>query len=118
MSLLNAAEINPERVNRLTGLIAERGWDRLLLYGHAWRKDFFRYLLNVNFSGPYAIAALERSGEIRAVVSHPWDAELLAESAKICQLPDLMVGAVAIAGLELMDARLVDPAAVEIHGLE
>src|SRR5215469_1834972 len=108
MSLLNAAEINPERVNRLTGLIAERGWDRLLLYGHAWRKDFFRYLLNVNFSGPYAIAALERSGQIRAVVSHPWDMEMLPEDTKVCDLPALTGGSVAVAGLELMDAGLAN----------
>src|SRR5215467_5211656 len=108
MSLHNAAEINPARVNRLTGLMAEQGWDRLLLYGHAWRKDFFRYLLNVNFSGPYAIAALERSGQIRAVVSHPWDMEMLPEDTKVCDLPALTGGSVAVAGLELMDAGLAN----------
>ena len=106
MSLPNASEINAARVNRLTGLMAEQGWDRLLFYGHAWRKDFFRYLLNVNFSGPYAVAALERSGEIRAVLSHPWDAELLPKDTKLCDLQMLTGGSVAIAGLEIMDAGL------------
>ncbi|HLH45080.1 MAG TPA: Xaa-Pro peptidase family protein [Bryobacteraceae bacterium] len=106
MSPLSAPEINAARVNRLVGLMAEQKWDRLLFYGHAWRKDFFRYLLNVNFSGPYAIAALERSGEIRAVLSHPWDVELLPEGAKACDLPMLNRGSAAVAGLELMDAGL------------
>ena len=85
----------------------EHDWDLLLFYGHAWRKDFFRYLLNVNFSGPWATAALSRSGEVRVTVSHPWDAELF---------PGVDVGEVrlpantrvAAAGLELMEVRQVE----------
>jgi hypothetical protein len=67
------------RLSHFLDLMTERGWDRLLFYGNAWRKDFFRYLLNVNFSGPWAIASLDRSGEIRAMFSDPWDAELLPD---------------------------------------
>jgi Xaa-Pro aminopeptidase len=53
----------------------EHGWDLLLLYGHTWRKDYFRCLINFNFSGPHAVAVLDRSGEVHAIVSDPWDAE-------------------------------------------
>jgi Xaa-Pro aminopeptidase len=95
---------DPARVKQLVGLMAEHGWDRLLFYGNAWRKDFFRYLLNVNFSGPYAIATLNRSGEIGAIFSHPWDEELLPNVGR-AELTG--AGSVAVAGLELMDARLV-----------
>jgi Xaa-Pro dipeptidase len=110
------------RVRQFTELMTERGWDRLLFYGNAWRKDFFRYLLNVNFSGPWAIASLDRLGEIRAIFSDPWDAELLPD---VSLSPNLSAGApnvgrailpaagfpagsVAVAGLELMDAGLVE----------
>jgi Xaa-Pro dipeptidase len=98
--------------------MTEHGWDLLLLYGHAWRKDFFRCLVNANFSGPYAAAALHRSGEITALVSHPWDADLVAPavSGTISCSKDFVAGLrqfvgagakVAVAGLELMEARFV-----------
>jgi len=106
---------NKERVERLKELMGERGWERLLFYGHSWRKDHFRYLLNLNFSGPHAMAVLERSGEVRALMSDPWDAELLdVEFA-----PDfaagsqkLSSGTVGIAGMELMEARFVGQDAI------
>ncbi|HEY7335427.1 MAG TPA: Xaa-Pro peptidase family protein [Bryobacteraceae bacterium] len=99
---------DPARIAQLTGLMEEHGWDRLLFYGNAWRKDFFRYVLNVNFSGPYAIAILDRSGEVSAVVSHPWDAELLPDVGRaILPAAGFPAGSVAVAGLELMDAGLV-----------
>ena len=91
--------------------MAERGWDRLLLYGHAWRKDFFRCLINVNFSGPHALAAVSRSDEIEAVMSDPWDAETITDcpaSADFVRgLKQLAArrGTVAIAGIEMMEAR-------------
>ena len=30
--------LNKDRLSQLTNLMAERGWDLLLLYGHTWRK--------------------------------------------------------------------------------
>jgi Xaa-Pro aminopeptidase len=104
--------LNQAHHSKLRGLMEEYGWEVLLLYGHAWRKDFFRYLLNVNFSGPWAIGALSRSGDVRVTVSDPWDAELFpGVDVRQAMLPaaDLQVGlAAAIAGLELMEARFVE----------
>ncbi len=105
--------LNRERLSQLKDLMAERGWDLLLLYGHTWRKDFFRCLINVNFSGPHALAAVNRSGEVRAVMSDPWDAELVTDcpaSADFLQgLTELASGggAIGIAGMEMMEARFV-----------
>ena len=93
--------------------MAERNWNVLVLYGHTWRKDFFRCLINLNFAGPHALAVVERSGEVRALLSDPWDAEAVAgcpASADLRnQLADLASrgGAVAIAGIEMMEARFV-----------
>ena len=104
--------LNRAHLSRLTGLMEEQGWDLLLLYGHAWRKDFFRYLLNVNFSGPWAMAALARSGKVCVTVSDPWDAELFqGTDVRQAVLPADGLQAdsgVAIAGLELMEARFVE----------
>ena len=98
-----------QRVRQFTELMTERGWDLLLFYGNAWRKDFFRYLLNVNFSGPWVIASLDRSGEITAIFSDPWDAELLPDVGRaILPAAGFPAGSVAFAGLELMDAGLVE----------
>src|SRR5712691_546519 len=101
--------------------MTERGWDLLVLYGHAWRKDFFRYLVNANFSGPHAAALLSRSGALRVIVSHPWDYELISASLKggVSLARDFTQGlrelasashraVVAIAPMELMEARFVD----------
>lgn len=105
--------LNRERLSQFTELMAERHWDLLLFYGHTWRKDFLRCLLNVNFSGPYAVAALDRSGELRALMSDPWDAEAVTEYpasadffAGLQQLAG-GGGTVAIAGMEMMEARFV-----------
>ena len=56
--------INEHRRTQLIDLMAERGWDSILLYGNAWRKDPFRSLVNFNFSGDHALARLSRSGEV------------------------------------------------------
>ena len=103
--------LNQERLTQLTGLMAERRWDCLLLYGHTWRKDFFRCLLNLNFSGPHAIAALTREGEVQAVLSDPWDADGVTECpasddyrAALAALAQ-RGGKIAIAGMEMMEAR-------------
>ena len=67
--------LNEDRIAQLTDLMTDRGWDFLLLYGHSWRKDFFRCLVNLNFSGPHAAAVLDRSGEVSVILSDPWDYE-------------------------------------------
>jgi Xaa-Pro aminopeptidase len=113
--------LNTHSRRLLIDLMTERGWDLLLLYGHAWRKDFFRYLANINFSGPHIAAALLRSGEVRVVVAHPWDFETLSTFAEgkvtlACDfgagLKKLMADAksakVAIAGLEIMQESFVE----------
>src|SRR5580658_5438259 len=102
------------RLTQLTGLMAEHGWDLLLLYGHTWRKDYFRCLVNFNFSGPHAVAVVDRSGEVEVIVSDPWDAETL-EGATFA--PDFAAAmrryaaksSAAIAGKEIMEARFTHP---------
>lgn len=100
--------------------MTEQGWDLLLVYGHTWRKDFFRYLVNANFGGAHAAAVLSRSGDIRVIVSDPWDyATVSASFEAVCLERDFTKGlsrlvsglksaAVAIAGMEIMEARFVD----------
>jgi Xaa-Pro dipeptidase len=96
--------IDQTRLTQLTSLMAEHGWDLLLLYGHTWRKDYFRCLVNFNFSGPHAVAAIDRSGEVHVIFSDPWDAEALEGSIFA---PDFAAAlptgsSVAIAGKEIM----------------
>lgn len=108
--------LNQHRLAQLTDLMTGSGWELLLLYGHTWRKDFFRCLLNVNFSGPHAVAAVRPSGEVLVIVSDPWDAEMIAAFAEVSVASDLApalnrfgnVRAAGIAGMELMEARFVE----------
>ncbi len=95
--------VNQHRLQQLTRLMNERGWDYLILYGHAWRKDYFRCLVNVNFRGNHAAAIVSRSGEVRCVSSDPWD----LDGTALWSVPSACSGTVAIAGMELMEARLV-----------
>ncbi len=108
------------RHGQFVALMAERGWDLLVFYGDGWRKDLFRCLVNVNFSGPQAVAVLARSGEIRAIVTDPWDVAPVAAavdgkvsfSASIAAgLRTLFVNekaaVIAVNGLEQMEARFV-----------
>ena len=94
----------------------EQAWDLLLLYGHTWRKDYFRCLENFNFSGPHAVAAVDRSGEVTIIVSDPWDAEALGVKYE----PDFAASLsaflskwkhakIAIAGKEIMQSRFTSP---------
>jgi Xaa-Pro dipeptidase len=108
--------VNVERRHQFLRLMDEFGWDTLLLYANTSRKDFFRSLVNFNFFGPHAVAALTRGG-ISIVVSHPWDYELLKDAidANVSLNPDfvrvmrrLTSGKTAIAGKEFMEARFVD----------
>jgi Xaa-Pro dipeptidase len=113
--------LNHERRHQFLELMSQSGWETLLLYGHSWRKDFFRSLVNFNFFGPHALAVLSQSDELSIVVSHPWDRELIANKLDVevtCE-PDFTValqGAVyrktAIAGREFMEARFVDESTV------
>jgi Xaa-Pro dipeptidase len=107
--------LNQNRLRQLTDLMSARNWDTLFLYGHTWRKDFFRCLVNVNFSGPHAVAALDRSGDLEVIAVDPWDAELISESGlRVSTASNLeqalasrAAGRVAIAGMELMEARFI-----------
>jgi len=108
--------LNAVRREQYLQLMAEKGWDSLLLYGHSWRKDFFRSLVNFSFFGPHAAAVLAKSGDLTLLVSHPWDAETLKTSVSAevswsgdfnAGLPGLARGNTAIAGIELMEARFV-----------
>lgn len=109
--------LNQDRLRQLQEAMHEHGWELLLLYGHTWRKDFFRCLLNVNFLGPHAAIALTRSGELQVLVTDPWDAESIAEFVEnVTFAQDFAAGlqrlatpfqALAIAGMELMEARFV-----------
>jgi Xaa-Pro aminopeptidase len=113
--------LNLERRRQFEDLMKESGWDALLLYGHSWRKDFFRSLINFNFFGPHAVARLTRGGELSVVLSHPWDCELLKGrlDAEVTWNADftkairqLVSGKTAIGGKEFMEARFVDESTI------
>jgi Xaa-Pro dipeptidase len=113
--------LNRDRQQQFLALMAERGWDLLLFYGDQWRKDLFRCLVNVNFQGPQAVAVLFSSGEVRAIVTDPWDLDPVAAAlggGKTSLAPQLAAGLdamlakeqaalVAINGMEHMEARFV-----------
>jgi len=99
--------INEHRRRQLTELMAQRRWDSILLYGHGWRKDYFRSLVNVTYSGPYVAAHITRSGEISIAAADPWDRELISDLTGIHTSDWSLPRASAIAGLELMEARFV-----------
>ncbi|HVY80386.1 MAG TPA: Xaa-Pro peptidase family protein [Steroidobacteraceae bacterium] len=114
------SKVNPGRKREFLDLMARRGWDLLLFYGDTWRKDHFRCLVSVCFSGPQALALLTKEGEIRAVVTHPWDVEPVSAGigGVATYAPRLIDGlksalrdagkaVIAINGLEQMEARFV-----------
>jgi len=104
--------INEHRRKQLIELMTERGWDSILLYGHGWRKEHFRSLVNVNYSGPHAAARLSKSGDIRVTVTTPWDRELVEEHVPDVVFASDFAGALgscsAVSGLELMQQRFVN----------
>lgn len=113
--------LNKNRASELERLMSDHEWGALVLYGQSWRKEFFRCLLNVNFAGPHAAAVLLPSGEVSVFVSNPWDRESVraAFDGDVLFAPDLEEGlrkrfsgspgmTVAIAGMELMEARFVE----------
>ncbi len=112
--------LNQERHKQFLALMAQRGWDLLIFCGDTWRKDHFRCLVNVNFAGPQAVAVLSRSGEIRAIVTDPWDVDPVAAAVNgkvslALRLADGLrtvlandrAAVVAINGMEQMEARFV-----------
>jgi Xaa-Pro dipeptidase len=112
--------LNRDRHRQFVALMAERGWDLLIFYGDTWRKDHFRCLVNVNFSGPQAAAILSRDAQVRAVVTDPWDLEAVGAciNGKVTLALRMADGlrtslakdgaaVVAINGLEQMEARFV-----------
>ena len=112
--------LNQDRLLQLRELMKDRGWDLLLLYGHCWRKDFVRCLVNLNFSGPHAAVIVTQSGEVSVIVSDPWDYEAAAAALPVPVLLEAdfnrglsrfcsasRASARAVAGMELMEARLV-----------
>jgi Xaa-Pro aminopeptidase len=112
--------LNEYRRCQFLDLMAARGWDLLLFYGDSWRKDHFRTLVNVNFTGPRILAALLRDGAMRALVTDPWDLEPVtaAVGKEVSFTPHLAEGlgdllsrersaVVAINGMEQMEARCV-----------
>jgi Xaa-Pro aminopeptidase len=112
--------LNMQRQRQYLDLMTRRGWDLLLFYGDSWRKDHFRCLVNVCFSGPQAVAVLAKSGEIRAIVTDPWDVDPVtaATGGPVSYSPRLLEGlktalgheskaVIAINGLEQMEARFL-----------
>ena len=87
-------KLNPLRKKEFLDLMAQRGWDLLLFYGDTWRKDHFRCLVSVCFCGPQAVAVLTKEGEVRAVVTHPWDVEPVktATGGSVAYVPRLVEG--------------------------
>ena len=63
--------INEHRRKQLLDLMVERGWDSILLYGNAWRKDPFRSLVNFNFSGDARTRAIVAIGRGHCNVQRP-----------------------------------------------
>ena len=112
--------LNEVRRKQLLELMTRSGWDLLLLYGHSWRKDFFRTVVNFSFFGPHACLALNRNGELSIIVAHPWDREYLADvldadcqsemdfAAGLARITAGCTGVIAVGGMEFMEARLVD----------
>lgn len=107
--------INAQRLGQLTDLMAERGWNSMLLYANGWRREFLRCLVNLSFAGPHAAASLTRSGELTVFVSDPWDRE--AASATLpCAVEwprdfarcFAQSRPAAVAGLELAEQRFLD----------
>ncbi len=107
------------RRTQCMALLEELDCDVLLLYGNGWRKDFFRCLIDLDYSGSDAIAGVDRSGDVFVALTDPWDWELARREPGISselaleletvlrERPSLENKRVAVAGLALMEARFV-----------
>lgn len=104
-----------ERKRQIRALVDELDCDVMLLYGNGWRKDFFKCVIDLEYFGPDAVAGVRRSGEIFALLTDPWDAARLDGDVRAELALDLERALrsscggenVAVAGLELMEARFV-----------
>src|ERR1700733_4209470 len=121
--------LDESRHQQYLNLMRERGWELLLFYGDGWRKEHFRCLLNLNFSGSQILGVLHRSGQVDVVVTDPWDLEFIAPavsgSIELSRQPalglaDLLakqhVRTVGINGMDHMPARLVQVVATAGRG--
>lgn len=112
--------LNQSRHQQYLDLMQEHGWELLLFYGDGWRKENFRCLLNLNFSGSQILGVLHPSGQVDVVVTDPSDREFIAPAVngkiELSRQPTLgleqvlakeQVRAIAINGMEHMPARLV-----------
>ena len=78
-------------------------------------QGFFKCLIDLEYFGPDAVAGVRRSEEIFALVTDPWDAERVQGDIRTELALDLETALrescrgekVAVAGLELMEARFV-----------
>lgn len=113
--------LNEERIDRIARLLDERGWERLVIYGDGWRKDFVRSVMNLGYAGPYAFVGVTRDRERFALFSDPWDydrakrvvgtdidVELSFEPEDVLHRWGSGSAATAVAGLEIMETRFVE----------
>lgn len=121
ISLKNRRLLNEKRLSDLSDLLKDRKWDAIVLYAHSWRKEFFRCLLNIDFTGTHAAVVLSASGEISVLVSNSWDREFVEsnvdgdvrvatnfEEGLYQRFSGSKGSIVAVAGMEIMEARFVE----------
>ena len=63
--------IHEIRSGRLADIIADRGWDALVLYGNAWQCDYLRYATDYVCIEGNAIAVAMKDGGRRLFVESP-----------------------------------------------
>ena len=101
--------LNQHRKTQLLDLMRERGWASIALYGHGWRKDAFRSLVNVNYLGNHAAVLLTRDGDLDVAFDDEWDCGLFDGSRRADMLATFAKWRpAAIAGLDYMEQRFVD----------
>ncbi len=109
--------LNTKRRDQYLHLMGERGWDHLLLYGHAWRKDFFRCLVNFNFFGPHAPRCFPKPANLASSRRTPgtrktWPASSTRRSpgagTSTPRSSRFARPGTAVAGIEFMEARFVE----------
>lgn len=82
-----------QRRERTRELCRERGWDRLLVYGNAWRCDYLRYVSDFPILEGHGFAVLERDGSVRLALESAMEAERAGVEAPDCDVvwrPDLL----------------------------
>ena len=70
-----STELAQERLGRVLGLCRERGWRALLVYGNAWRCDYFRYISDFSILEGHAFALLKAEGDMTLFLESPVEAE-------------------------------------------